>query len=263
MGRDFERRGPIPSKLKDNEGRRAGNMAATVLTPDQLTELETKNAGEILAWAHRTYGDKVAFASSFGAEDVVVIDLIARHAPGLRIFTLDTGRLHEETYEVMDAIRKRYGLEIQSTFPNREKVETLEREKGFYSFRESIENRKECCGIRKVEPLKRVLADLDAWVTGLRRDQAVTRTATPKAEIDNAFGGIVKLNPISEWSHEQVWEHIRENQIPYNRLHDQGFPSIGCSPCTRAVAPGEDIRAGRWWWELPEHKECGLHVKKV
>lgn len=231
-------------------------------TAESLADLENRSPGDALAWAHRTFGSRIAFASSFGAEDVVVIDLIAKHSPGLRIFTLDTGRLHEETYDVMDRIRRRYDLQIEVQFPERTAVETLERGKGFYSFRDSIENRKECCGIRKVQPLRAFLDTVDAWVTGLRREQAVTRTGTARAEIDQAFGGIVKLNPIIDWSEEQVWAYIREHEVPYNRLHDQGFPSIGCSPCTRAVAPGEDVRAGRWWWETPEQKECGLHVKE-
>jgi phosphoadenosine phosphosulfate reductase len=238
-------------------------MAQTeLITQDVVETVEKASAADVLRWALARFGDRVAFASSFGAEDVVVIDLIARHAPDLRIFTLDTGRLHEETYEVMDKIRRRYDLTIESYFPERAAVESLERAKGYYSFRESIENRKECCRIRKVEPLNRALAGLDAWVTGLRRDQAVTRTAIPKLQADEGRPGVWKLNPIVDWSHEQVWEHIRVHDVPYNALHDRGFPSIGCSPCTRAVEAGEDVRAGRWWWETPEQKECGLHVGK-
>lgn len=238
-------------------------MPTKTFTNEELAALESKSAGELLAWAYQTFGDRVAFASSFGLEDVVVIDLIARYAPKLRIFTLDTGRLHEETYDVMERVRQKYGLAIETTFPDQAKIEQLERAKGYYSMRVSIENRKECCNIRKVEPLKRVLSGVDAWITGLRREQAVTRTDTPKAEIDLGFGGIVKLNPIIDWSLDQTWAHVRANDVPYNQLHERGFPSIGCSPCTRAVAEGEDIRAGRWWWENPEQKECGLHVKKV
>jgi phosphoadenosine phosphosulfate reductase len=237
-------------------------MSEVVIRTEDLSAFEVRSAEAILRWAHDTYGNRVAFASSFGAEDVVVIDLIAKAAPGLRVFTLDTGRLHDETYDVMDRIRRRYGLGIEVYFPDRGKVEALENSKGFFSFRESIENRKECCGIRKVEPLRRALATVDAWVTGLRREQAVTRTRLEKAEVDNAFGGILKLNPIADWTQKQVWDYIRTRDLPYNLLHDRGFPSIGCAPCTRAVAPGEDVRAGRWWWETPEQKECGLHVKK-
>lgn len=227
--------------------------------PEELTQLNQKPPAELLRWARDTFGDQIAFAASFGAEDVVVIDLIARHAPGLRIFTLDTGRLHEETYEVMDRIRERYGVILEVQFPDRKETESLVRSKGLYSFREGVENRKECCGVRKVRPLRRVLIELDAWVTGLRSAQSVTRSGASRVEIDQAFGGILKINPIIDWTEEQVWEHIRTHEVPYNRLHDQGFPSIGCAPCTRAIDPGEDIRAGRWWWETPEQKECGLH----
>ena len=224
-------------------------------------ELEAKSAEEVLRWGIESFFPKIGFASSFGAEDVVVIDLIAKINPKVTIFTLDTGRLHEETYEVMDRIREKYGVTITSYFPDKTAVEKLEREKGFYSFRKSIENRKECCGIRKVEPLNRALSALEAWVTGLRREQAVTRGALPKVELDTAHRNMVKINPIAQWTTSQVWDHIKKNNVPYNKLHDMNFPSIGCSPCTRAVKPGEDIRAGRWWWELPEQKECGLHVK--
>ncbi len=216
----------------------------------------------LLRWAFDRFGDQVLIASSFGAEDVALIDLALSVNPKARIFTLDTGRLHEETYEVMEAIRRRYRVEFEVVFPERTAVEALERSHGFHSFRESIEARKACCGVRKVEPLKRTLADAQAWITGLRREQAVTRTALAKLEADPLGPGLIKLNPLADWSQNQVWAHIRERKIPYNRLHDQGFPSIGCAPCTRAVAPGEDVRAGRWWWETPEQKECGLHAAK-
>ena len=223
--------------------------------------LESKDALAVLQWGAETFSPKIGFASSFGAEDVVVIDLLSKVTPKITVFTLDTGRLPEETYEVMDEIRQKYGISIQSYFPDRDAVEKLERGKGFFSFRQSVENRKECCGIRKVEPLNRALAQLDAWITGLRREQAVTRTGLPKVEVDTAHRNIAKLNPIADWTTEQVWQHIRQNKVPYNKLHDKNYPSIGCGPCTRAVKPGEDIRAGRWWWETPEQKECGLHVK--
>ncbi len=215
-------------------------------------------AEEIVRWAAETFGSEIKAASSFGAEDVVLIDMIAKVTPQIKVFTLDTGRLHDETYEVMERVRTRYSIEIEAVFPDREAVERLVREKGFYSFRESVENRRECCGIRKVEPLRRALAGMRAWMTGLRRDQAVTRTDTEAIEWDEA-NGLAKVNPLVEWTNEQVWEYIRAHKVPYNALHDRGFPSIGCAPCTRAIKPGEDIRAGRWWWELPENKECGLH----
>jgi phosphoadenosine phosphosulfate reductase len=185
------------------------------------------------------------------------------HKEGLPvgIFALDTGRLNEETYEVADAITDRYGIRIDWYFPKNEAVEKLEREKGLHSFRESLENRHECCGIRKVEPLGRALAGLAGWVTGLRREQSVTRTDLAAIEIDESHGGILKLNPLLEWSEEQVWDYATQHHVPVSRLYDQGYRSIGCAPCTRAVAPGEHARAGRWWWEDPEHKECGLHRK--
>ncbi|MBI3002660.1 MAG: phosphoadenylyl-sulfate reductase [candidate division NC10 bacterium] len=221
---------------------------------------EDKPAEEVLAWAIRTFRPRIALASSFGAEDVALIDMWWRIDPAVRVFTLDTGRLAEETYEGMDRIRERYGIAVVAYFPGAAAVEALERERGFYSFRRSVAERKHCCGIRKVEPLGRALADLDAWVTGLRREQAGTRVAVQQVERDPAHGGILKVNPLAEWSTAQTWEYIRAHEVPYNRLHDHGYPSIGCAPCTRAIRPGEDLRAGRWWWERPESKECGLHL---
>jgi phosphoadenosine phosphosulfate reductase len=217
---------------------------------------------EILKWAIKKFYPKIALASSFGAEDVVLIDMLVKLEPKIRIFTLDTGRLNEETYDVMDRIRKKYGIVIHSYFPDFKKVEALERQKGFYSFRESIENRKECCGIRKVEPLARALTGLKAWITGLRRAQSVTRAGVEKVEKDGAHPGLFKINPLVDWTTAQVWDYIKKNGVPANKLHDLGYPSIGCAPCTRAVKPGEDIRAGRWWWENPEHKECGIHESR-
>lgn len=217
-------------------------------------------AEEVLTWAVRTFRPRIALASSFGAEDVALIDMWWRIDPAVRVFTLDTGRLPEETYELMDRIRERYGIAVVAYFPSAAAVEALERERGFYSFRRSVAERKHCCGIRKVEPLGRALADLDAWVTGLRREQAETRASVHQVERDPAHGGILKVNPLVEWSTAQTWEYIRAHEVPYNRLHDHGYPSIGCAPCTRAVRPGEDLRAGRWWWERPESKECGLHL---
>jgi phosphoadenosine phosphosulfate reductase len=214
---------------------------------------------DVLTWALDTFHPRVAFASSFGVEDVAVIHILAGLKKDARVFTLDTGRLPAETYDVMERIRDRYLLPIEVLFPQREAVETLEKEKGFFSFRQSVEERKRCCGIRKVEPLGRALGTLDAWITGLRREQAVTRTTLPIVEIDESHGGIVKINPIAKWSESKTWSFVRSNGIPYNRLHDQGYPSLGCAPCTRAIKPGEDVRAGRWWWENPDTKECGLH----
>ncbi|MEE8346452.1 MAG: phosphoadenylyl-sulfate reductase, partial [Dehalococcoidia bacterium] len=220
--------------------------------------LKVKPAEEIVRWASDTFGSEISVASSFGAEDVVLIDIVAKVAPKLRIFTLDTGRLHDETYDVMERVRVHYGLPIHSVFPDREAVERLELDKGFYSFRESLENRKECCGIRKMEPLRRAISGMKAWMTGLRSAQSVTRTEMAALEWDEG-NAMAKVNPLIAWSNDQVWEYIRANNVPFNVLHDRGFPSIGCAPCTRAIKPGEDVRAGRWWWENPEFKECGLH----
>lgn len=220
--------------------------------------LRGKSPQEILSWAIETFSPDLAFASSFGAEDVALIDMLSKQNTPVTVFTLDTGRLHDETYNLMERIRGRYDIVVESYFPEREAVEALEREKGFYSFRESIENRRECCGIRKVEPLRRALAGLNAWITGLRRDQAVTRADTEAVEWDDG-NNLMKVNPLVDWTNDQVWEYVREHDVPYNALHDQSFPSIGCAPCTQAIKPGADIRAGRWWWENPEFKECGLH----
>ena len=224
-----------------------------------ITDSESKSAEELIQWCMDQYGLKAGLACSFGMEDMVLIDIIAKLKGPITIFTLDTGRLHEETYEIMDRVRSHYGLKIKTYFPNPQQVENLVREKGFFSFKESIENRKECCAIRKIEPLTRALSELDAWVTGLRRDQAVTRTETPKVLEDVDHPPLIKINPLADWTQTQVEEYIDHHKVPVNALHKINFPSIGCAPCTRPIEPGEDIRAGRWWWENPEHKECGLH----
>ena len=221
--------------------------------------LETKSAEELVQWAMDKYGLKAGLACSFGMEDMVLINMIAKLTGPITIFTLDTGRLHEETYEIMERVRSYYGLEIKTYFPDSGQVEKLVRGKGFFSFKESIENRKECCAVRKIEPLNRALAELDAWVTGLRRDQAVTRTETPKVIEDTDHPPLIKINPLADWTQEQVESYIEKHKVPVNALHKKNYPSIGCAPCTRSIEPGEDIRAGRWWWENPEHKECGLH----
>jgi phosphoadenosine phosphosulfate reductase len=224
-------------------------------------DFEKSSAVLLLQWAIKTFRSEIALASSFGAEDVVLIDILMKVDPKIKIFTLDTGRLNEETYQLMDEIRRKYGIQIHSYFPKSDAVESLERVKGFYSFRESIANRKECCELRKVEPLWRALRGMKAWITGLRRSQAVTRSEIQKIEADDAHPGLYKINPLADWSEEDVWNYIKKNSVPYNRLYDLGYRSIGCAPCTRAVKPGEDVRAGRWWWENPENKECGIHLK--
>ena len=235
----------------------------TQILDEFTTKLQDASAEDVLRWALSEFGRDVSLACSFGAEDVVLVDLIAKIDPSARIFVLDTGRLHQETYDVMQRHRERYGIEFEVFAPDTATLQSLLRTKGPNSFYESIDNRKECCGIRKVEPLRRALSDRRAWITGLRREQAVTRYNLAKIESDDAHGGILKLNPLADWTESQVWEYIRTHDVPYNALHDQGFPSIGCAPCTRAIRPGEDVRAGRWWWETPEQKECGLHTRRA
>lgn len=202
-----------------------------------------------------------AFANSFGAEDMVLTDLIAKHAPGIEIFTLDTGRLPAETYTLMQQVIEKYDVPIVPYFPQHEAVEAYLQQNGPNAFYNSLELRKACCHMRKIEPLQRAIAGKKAWITGLRREQAVTRTEMQPQEWDDGFG-LEKFNPLIEWTHDEIWDYIRNNDVPYNELHDKRYPSIGCAPCTRAIAVGEDIRAGRWWWENPELKECGLHAKK-
>ncbi len=222
-------------------------------------EFEDTEPQTILEWGITKFKDTISLACSFGAEDVVLLDMLSKIPARFQAFVLDTGRLPQETYNVMEQCRKKYGIEFKVFFPERDKIESLIERKGPNSFYSSIENRKECCYIRKVEPLSRALDGLQAWITGLRREQSVTRNGVPKVEIDPAHGNILKLNPLADWTNEQVWNYIRAHQVPYNELHDKGYPSIGCAPCTRAVKPGEDLRAGRWWWEAPELKECGIH----
>jgi len=228
----------------------------------QLSE-ETAGYSEEKMLKHLTeqFGDKIALATSFGAEDQVLTDMLCKISKSTVVFTLDTGRLPEETYEVMEATRKKYGIEIEILFPEHKKVEEMVNKSGPNLFYESIEKRKLCCQIRKIEPLKRKLSKLQGWICGLRAKQSVTRTELKKIEWDDSFG-LIKVCPLADWSTERVWDYIRKHDVPYNKLHDQGFPSIGCQSCTRAVKPGEDVRAGRWWWEEPEHKECGLHSGK-
>ncbi|HYY25143.1 MAG TPA: phosphoadenylyl-sulfate reductase [Candidatus Udaeobacter sp.] len=224
-------------------------------------EADELSALGLLEWAFASFHPRLALACSFQAEESVLIDMMHRvRGSDFRVFTLDTGRLNQETYDCMDAIRARYGIEIEVFFPDAAKVEDMVRRHGLNLFYESVDLRKLCCGIRKVEPLKRALKELSAWMTGLRREQAVTRVDVRKIELDKDHGNIVKINPLVDWSYEEIWSYIRENNVPYNRLHDKGYPSIGCLPCTRAIQPREDVRAGRWWWENPDTKECGLHV---
>lgn len=200
------------------------------------------------------------FANSFGAEDMVLTDIILNNQLAIEIFSLDTGRLPVETYDLIAETEKRYHTKLNVFFPQSQAVELYVKTNGINAFYESIELRKSCCHMRKVEPLQRALKGKSAWITGMRAAQATTRSSLPVREFD-ASNGIEKFNPLSDWSEQEVWAYIRMNDVPYNKLHDQFYPSIGCAPCTRAIAMGEDIRAGRWWWEDPTSKECGLHVK--
>ena len=214
---------------------------------------------EILRAGIEAADGPVSLACSFSLEDVAIIDIAHKAGLKLGVFALDTGRLNEETYEVADALVERYRLKIDWYFPRHGDVEQLERSAGLFSFRESLDNRHECCRIRKVEPLARALKGLKGWVTGMRREQSVTRSDLKAIELDELNGGILKINPLLDWSEEQLLSYTEENNLPKNRLYSQGYRSIGCAPCTRAVQPDEDARAGRWWWENPENKECGLH----
>jgi phosphoadenosine phosphosulfate reductase len=199
------------------------------------------------------------FASSLAAEDMVLTDLILRNKLAIGIFSLETGRLHKETLGMIDRIKETYGTDIALYKPEPAAVDEYVKTNGLNAFYDSVEMRKECCRIRKVEPLNRALAGNKAWVTGQRRAQSATRAELAVQE-DDAAHRMQKFNPLTDWSEEDVWYYIRSNNVPYNPLHDKGYPSIGCEPCTRAIQPGEDVRAGRWWWENPESKECGLHV---
>jgi len=201
-----------------------------------------------------------AFANSLGAEDMVLTDMILGEQLDIEIFSLDTGRLPGETYALMAELKIHYGLKLKLYYPRHELIEAYTRENGINAFYESVGLRRACCHIRKVEPLRRALAGKKAWITGLRAQQSETRQGLPIQSFD-ADNKLEKFNPLADWSEKEIWAYINLNEVPYNTLHDKHFPSIGCAPCTRAIAAGEDIRAGRWWWETPESKECGLHVK--
>ena len=217
------------------------------------------DASGIIKLAYQEFGEKITFATSLGEEDQVITDIIAKVAPFIEIFTLDTGRLFKDTYDLLALNQKKYfNLRWKVYYPNTVKVETMVQEKGINLFYESVENRKLCCYVRKVEPLQRALSHFDAWIVGLRREQALSRANLGIFEWDEANGKF-KVNPLANWSLEDVHKYIKDNNVDVSPLHAKGFISIGCAPCTRAVKPGEDIRAGRWWWEQPEQKECGLH----
>jgi phosphoadenosine phosphosulfate reductase len=233
--------------------------------PTVAAEYAHRSPQDILSLALREYSPEVAISFS-GAEDVVLIEMAKQVGLPFRVFSLDTGRLHPETYRFLDRVKNHYDIDIEACFPQAPAVEALVREKGLFSFYK--DGHKECCGIRKVEPLMRILRGQRAWVTGQRKDQSPgTRADVPVIQIDRTFGSpdhpLVKFNPLSFWSSAQVWAYIRDNDVPYNELHDRGFISIGCEPCTRPTNPGQHERAGRWWWEEETKKECGLHAANV
>ncbi len=234
-------------------------------TPAELAENDLAEKIDqvvaVLAQAVREHAP-VIFSNSMGAEDMLLTDLINRYQPDIAMFSLDTGRLPQETYDLMQTVRERYRVPLQIYFPDAAQVEKYVAQNGVNGFYDSVDLRKACCHMRKVEPLRRALAGKGAWITGMRREQAVTREGLQAASFD-ADHGLFKFNPLLDWSNAEVWAYIKQHDVQYNKLHDQFYPSIGCAPCTRAVSVGEDSRAGRWWWEDAQNKECGLHVGKI
>jgi thioredoxin-dependent adenylylsulfate APS reductase len=214
---------------------------------------------DLLEWAFERFHPRLAIVTSFQVDTLVLLDMAWRINPQVRVITVDTGRLPQETYDLIDEVRQKYGITIEVLFPEAAHVERMVRKHGVNLFRKSVELRLLCCHVRKVVPLTRALKDLDAWITGLRRDQWATRANIRKVEIDHDHGGIIKLNPLADWTEDEVWEYAKANGVPIHKLYSQGYKSIGCAPCTRAVLPGEDSRAGRWWWETNAPKECGMH----
>ncbi|MFT5722531.1 MAG: phosphoadenosine phosphosulfate reductase [Motiliproteus sp.] len=224
---------------------------------DPVLQAKVDNTVAVLRQAYADHG-LVTFANSLGAEDVVITDLIRCFVPEIEIFSLDTGRLPEETLVLLAKIELRYKFKMRVYYPESASVETYVTENGINGFYDSPEQRKGCCYVRKVEPLKRALTGKKAWITGIRREQAVTRDTVEFSEWDES-NQLHKINPLADWTETEVWGFIKQFALPYNALHDQHYPSIGCAPCTRAISAGEDVRSGRWWWENPENKECGLH----
>lgn len=220
---------------------------------------ENSKPEDVLRWALDELHPDIALATSFQASGMVLIDMLMKINPDARIFTLDTGRLNQETYDVIDVVRGKYDTEIEVQFPDKNEVEEMVRQHGMNLFYRGKYKRLLCCQIRKTHPLNKMLESLNAWITSIRRDQTETRSETNRFEIDQIHGGILKVNPLVDWTEEDIWKYIKANNVPYNKLHDMGYPSIGCAPCTRPVKPGEDPRAGRWWWESDSEKECGIH----
>ena len=239
-------------------------LANTLTIVDDIAKLESeysqKSPQEILAFALKQF-DNITISFS-GAEDVVLVDMASKIKRDIQVFSIDTGRLHPETYQFIDRVRKQYRVKIDVISPEAAEVQALVKEKGLFSFYQ--DGHKECCAIRKVKPLRRKLKTVDAWITGQRKDQnPATRNSVPVIQVDTAFSSeertLIKFNPLANWTSAQVWEYIRKNEVPYNKLHNQGFISIGCQPCTRPVLPNQHERLGRWWWEEAADKECGFH----
>ncbi|HPE87433.1 MAG: phosphoadenylyl-sulfate reductase [Bacteroidales bacterium] len=235
-------------------------MIQTTAIDNLNTLLQEMEAEEVLTYITNKFGNRIALSSSLGAEDQVLTDMLVRVNRKTTIFTLDTGRLFPETYDLIDRTCQKYDIGITIYFPEAREVEKMVNEKGINLFYKSIENRKLCCEIRKIHPLQRAFQGLDAWICGLRKEQSVTRADIQMAEWDEA-NGLIKINPLIHWTEKEVWDYVEKHNVPVNPLHKKGYPSIGCLPCTRAIFPGEDIRAGRWWWENPDTRECGLHKR--
>jgi phosphoadenosine phosphosulfate reductase len=225
-------------------------------------QLGQTDAEQVLAYFIMEFKGKMCLSSSMGAEDQLLTDMLVRIDPGIRIITLDTGRLFPETLDLMHKTRQHYNISLEVYFPEYQSVQKMVYDNGVNLFYDSVENRQMCCHIRKIEPLKRALQGMQAWITGIRKDQTLKRFNTRLVEWDEEYG-LVKISPLYRWSEKMVWDYIRQNQVPYNPLHDRNFPSIGCQPCTRSIKTGEDSRAGRWWWEDQGHKECGLHNREL
>jgi len=232
------------------------------LTIDQFKQQTSGyGADELLAFFTSGFPGKCIFSSSLGAEDQVLTDIIAGNFPGIRIFTIDTGRLFQETYDLIHITEQKFKRKIEIFFPDAAAVQEMVNARGINLFYDSRENRKECCHVRKIEPLKRALGGMKVWITGLRKGQSASRSDAETVSWDNELS-LIKLNPLVNWTEKEIWAYIKDHKVPYNTLHDRGYPSIGCMPCTRAVTPGEDIRAGRWWWEDESNRECGIHEKE-
>jgi ferredoxin-nitrite reductase len=226
---------------------------------DAAVRFEGASAEELLTWALDTFHPRLAISAAGGVDGLALVDMAWRINPDVRVFTLDTGRLPPETYALFEEVRERYGIDVEFEVPDGNDVAKLSTTYGPNLMYRSVDLRLACCTVRKVEPLKRKLATLDAWIAGLRREQWVSRRNIAKVELDREHGNIVKLNPLADWSLDRVWDYVRANEVPYHELFDHGYTSIGCAPCTRAVLPGEPERAGRWWWEEDTDKECGIH----